>query len=124
MICIGPVRSTGVLPTRRASRWKIENENNHGLKTKGGPLEHNFGHGQEHLSSLLATMNLLALALHTFLELAYADYQLIRTTVGARRTFFEHLRALTTSLPFENWTRLMDFLMRGLEIGPHAIAKS
>ena len=106
------------------ARWKIENENNNVLKTKGYHLEHNFGHGKEHLSSLLATMNLLAFALHTFLELADADYQLIRTTVGARRTFFEHLRALTTYLPFENWERLMDFMMRGLEIGPHANTKS
>ncbi len=39
-------------------------------------------------------MNLLAFALHTFLELADANYQLIRTKVGARRTFFGHLRAL------------------------------
>jgi len=27
------------------SRWKTENENNNGLKTKGYHLEHNFGHG-------------------------------------------------------------------------------
>ena len=113
----------GLVSAGRA-RWKIENENNNVLKTKGYHLEHNFGHGQEHLSSLLATMNLLAFALHTFLELADADYQLIRGKVGARRTFFEHLRALTTYLPFENWERLMDFMMRGLEIGPHAMVKS
>ena len=55
------------------------------LKTKGYHLEHNFGHGKEHLSSLLATLNLLAFGLHTFVELTDADYQLIRTTVGARR---------------------------------------
>ena len=60
-------------------------------------------------------MNRLAFALHTFLELAEADYQLIRTTVGARRTTYLH---------FENWTRLLDFMMRGLEIGPQATAKS
>ena len=106
------------------ARWKIENENNHVLKTKGYHLEHNFGHGKEHLSSLLATLNLLAFARHTLLELTDADYQLIRGKVGARRTFFEHLRALTTYLPFENWTRLLDFMRRGLEIGPHATAKS
>jgi hypothetical protein len=28
-------------------------------QTKGYHLEHNFGHGKKHLSSLLATMNLL-----------------------------------------------------------------
>ena len=113
----------GLVSAGRA-RWKIENENNNVLKTKGYHLEHNFGHGQEHLSSLLATMNLLAFALHTFLELADADYQLIRAKVGARRTFFEHLRALTTYLHFDNWACLMDFMMRGLEIGPPALAKS
>jgi hypothetical protein len=69
-------------------------------------------------------MNLLAFALHTFLELAEGDYQLIRVKVGARRTFFEHLRALTTYLPFDNWACLMEFMMRGLEIGPHAVQKS
>ena len=36
------------------ARWKIENENNNTLKTKGYRFEHNFGHGRQHLSSLLA----------------------------------------------------------------------
>jgi hypothetical protein len=106
------------------ARWKIENENNNVLKTKGYHLEHNFGHGKKHLSSLLATMNLLAFALHTFLEVADSSCRLVRAKVGARRKFFEHVRTLTTYLPFENWACLMDFMMRGLEIGPHAPAKS
>ena len=41
------------------ARWKIQNENNNTLKTKGYHLEHNFGHGKKHLSSLLATTNIL-----------------------------------------------------------------
>lgn len=32
-------------------RWKIENENNNTLQTKGYNLERNFGHGKKHLSS-------------------------------------------------------------------------
>ena len=35
------------------SRWKRENENNNILKTKGYHLEHNFGHGKEHLSNFM-----------------------------------------------------------------------
>ena len=31
------------------ARWKIENESFNVLKTKGYHLEHNFGHGKEHL---------------------------------------------------------------------------
>ncbi len=32
------------------TRWKVENENNNTLKIKGYNLEHNFGHGKQHLS--------------------------------------------------------------------------
>ncbi len=83
----------GLVAAGRA-RWKIENENNNVLKTKGYHLEHNFAHGQEHLSSLLATMNLLAFALHTFLELADGDYQLIRA--------LDRFRSRRSVLPFHS----------------------
>ena len=43
------------------ARWKIENENNNTLNTKGYHFEHNFGHGKQFLSSQLSTMILLAL---------------------------------------------------------------
>jgi hypothetical protein len=114
---------SGLVAAGRA-RWKIENESNNVLKTKGYHLEHNFGHGKQHLSSLLATMNLLAFALHTLLEVTDASYRLIRTAVGARRKFFQHLEALTAYWFFENWEQLMDFMMRGQEVGPYATPKS
>ena len=49
-------------------RWKIENENNNVLKTKGYQVEHNFGHGKKYLSAFLLSLNLLALLFHTVLE--------------------------------------------------------
>lgn len=49
-------------------RWKIENENTHVLKTKGYHVEHNFGHGQQYLSAVMCSLNLLALLFHTVLE--------------------------------------------------------
>lgn len=113
----------GLVAAGRA-RWKIENEHNNVLKNRGYHLEHNFGHGKKHLASLLATMNLLAFGLHTLLELTDESYRLIRAAVGARRKFFQHLEALTTYVYFETWERLMDFMMQGLEIGPHAVQKS
>jgi hypothetical protein len=112
----------GLVSAARA-RWKIENENNNVLKNRGYHLEHNFGHGKEHLASLLVTLNLLAFSLHTLLELADANYRLIRSSVGARRKFFQHMEALTTYLHFPSWHDLMDFMMKGLEIGPYAVEK-
>ena len=114
---------SGLVAAGRA-RWKIENENNNVLKTRGYHLEHNFGHGKKHLSSLLLTMNLLAFAWHTLLEVSDASYRLVRAAVGARRKFFAHMEALTAYWYFENWERLMDFMMRGQEVGPYAVPKS
>ncbi len=105
------------------ARWKIENENNNTLKTKGYNLEHNFGHGKKHLASVLLTMNILAFALHTWLEIADTSYRMVREAVATRKTFFEHIRALTHYMHFENWDRLMDFMMEGLEVGPYAPKK-
>lgn len=113
----------GLVAAGRA-RWKIENESNNVLKNRGYHLEHNFGHGKKHLSSLLATMNLLAFGLHTLLEMVDGSYRLIRATLGRRQRFFQHLEALTSYLQFASWERLMDFMMRGLEIGPYAVQKS
>jgi hypothetical protein len=113
----------GLVAAGRA-RGKIENESHNVLKNRGYHLEHNFGHGKQHLASLLATMNLLAFGLHTLLELVDGSYRLIRATLGRRQRFFQHLEALTSYLHFESWERRMDFMMRGLEIGPYAVQKS
>jgi hypothetical protein len=110
----------GIVATGRA-RWKIENENNNTLKTKGYHLEHNFGHGEEHLSSLLAAMNILAFLFHCFLTFCDADYTLVRAALPTRRTFFDDIRALLRYMCFISWPALMDFMMRGLEIGPYEV---
>jgi hypothetical protein len=98
------------------ARWKIENENNNTLKTKGYHLEHNFGHGKKHLSSLLLTLNLLAFLFHTVLEMIDEKYQLIRDDLPTRKTFFDDVRALTRYICFDSWDALLTFMMQGLEL--------
>jgi len=82
------------------ARWKIENKNNNTLKTKGYHLEHNFGHGKKHLASLLAALNILAFLFHTVLSFTDEHYRLIRATLPSRKTFFQHVSALTHYLRF------------------------
>ncbi len=90
-----------------AHRWKVENENNNTLKTKGYNLEHNFGHGKQHLSSLLATLNILSLLFHTLLEMLDQKYKLLRSYLPTRKTFFDDLRTLTRYLYFDSWDDLL-----------------
>jgi hypothetical protein len=98
------------------ARWKIENENNNVLKTKGYHLEHNFGHGKKNLSALLMTFNLLAFLFHTILDLMDEKYKLIRKTLPTRKTFFQDIRALTRYICFDSWSQLMIFMLRGLKL--------
>jgi hypothetical protein len=98
------------------ARWKIENEHNNTLKTKGYNLEHNFGHGSKYLSNLLLTMNLLAFLFHTVLELFDRRYALLRKALGRRQIFFNDLRALTRYWCFASWTDMMLFMLKGLEL--------
>jgi hypothetical protein len=94
------------------ARWKVENENNNVLKTQGYNLEHNFGHGNNHLSSLLLSLNLLAFLFHTVLDLTNQNYQQVRQLLGTRKTFFNDIRALTRYLLFESWDCLLEFILR------------
>jgi len=98
------------------SRWKIENEHNNTLKTKGYNLEHNFGHGKENLSNLLLTFNLIAFLFHTVLEFFDKRYALIRASLPRRDRFFQDLRTLTQYFLFKNWADLMCFMLKGLEL--------
>jgi len=95
------------------ARWKIENENNNTLKTKGYHFEHNFGHGKQNLSAVLATMIILALLLHTTLEWMDKEYRLLRQVIPSRQRLFNDMRALTTYFCFESWPELIDFMLQG-----------
>ena len=93
------------------SRWKIENENNNILKTKGYHFEHNYGHGKKFLSSLLATLIILAFLVHTVLEWMDDKYRLLRQKLPSRQRLFSDIRTLTSYLYFETWENLMDFML-------------
>ncbi len=98
------------------SRWKIENENNNILKTKGYHLEHNFGHGKKHLSNFLMTLNLLAYLFHTVAEMFDRRYLLLRKTLPSRKTFFQDAQALTKYFFYESWDHLLKAMVIGLEL--------
>ena len=100
------------------SRWKIENENNHTLKTKGYHFEHNYGHGQQHWSSVLASLIILAFLVHTVLEWMDGQYPLLRRTLPSRRRLFGDIRTLTSYLCFESWEALMTFMLHSFEPAP------
>jgi hypothetical protein len=115
-----PVTADTVVEVAAAGRahWKVENENFNVLKNQGYHFEHNYGHGQDYLSTVLLTLLLLAFLVHSALQLTNYQYRAIRQKLGARRTFFNDLRALTRYLYFDDWGSFMEFMFQRLELGP------
>jgi hypothetical protein len=93
------------------SRWKVENEGKNVLKNHGYNLEHNFGHGQNHLCELLLSLNLLAFLFHTVLDLVNYTYQKVREILVTRTTFFKDIRTLLKYLWFKDWSHLLSFIL-------------
>jgi len=100
------------------AHWKVENENFNVLKNRGYRLEHNYGHGKQHLATVLLSLLLLSFLFHTVLHLCSPRYQAIREKLGPRRTFFNDLRALTRYMYFDSWDSLLDFMCEKLELAP------
>ena len=92
------------------TRWKIENENNNILKTKGYNLEHNFGHGNQYLAQNLCSLNILAFLFHTIQELYDESYIELRSDIGSRKSFFEAMNVLTTMFTFKSFDKLIEFI--------------
>lgn len=111
-------RTVAAIVEAGRSRWKIENENNNTLKTKGYHFEHNYGHGQQHLSSVLASLIILAFLVHTTLEWMDGKYQLLRQKLPSRKRLFNDIRTLTSYLCFDHWEALMSFMLQSFELAP------
>ena len=97
------------------ARWKIENENNNTLKTKGYHFEHNYGHGKKHLASLLAALIILAYLMHTVLEWCDGQYRQLRQKLPSRQRFFNDLRAIACYLCFDSWDAMLAFMIQALD---------
>ena len=82
------------------SRWKIENETFNTLKNQGYELEHGFGHGHQHLATVLM---LLAFLLDSLQELCCPLFQAALAKAGSRYALWEPLRLHLTLMPFPGW---------------------
>jgi hypothetical protein len=90
------------------ARWKIENENFNTLKNHGYHLEHNFGHGKNHLSEAFFLLNLLAFFMHQIFAMADELYQRARAGFSARREYWNAIRASLRLLLFDSWDQVLN----------------
>ena len=93
------------------SRWKIENETFNTLKNQGYQLEHNFGHGNQHLATVLMLLMMLAFLIDQLLETACPVIQQIFARYHSRIAVWERLRSSFRAIVFRNWQELYGYAL-------------
>ena len=95
------------------ARWKIENESFNVLKNHGYHLEHNFGHGKQHLAQVFVLLNLLAFAFHTVCDSVEILWREARAVLGTRKDFFTDMHTITAYILFPDWHALCSAMVQG-----------
>jgi hypothetical protein len=97
------------------ARWKIENETFNTLKNQGYHFEHNYGHGEQHLSVVFAMLMMLAFLVDQAQQLCCALFQAVWAKLGSKRLLWERMRALFYTYALESMHELWEALWYGYE---------
>lgn len=85
------------------ARWRIENETFNTLKNQGYHFEHNFGHGENNLATIMAYLMLLAFLIDQIQGLCCQLFKEAVTKAKSRSRFWEKLRAKFTDFLVGTW---------------------
>ena len=97
------------------ARWKIENETFNTLKNQGYHFEHNYGHGEQHLSVVFAMLMMLAFLVDQAQQLCCALFQAVWIKLGSKRMLWERMRALFYDYALTSMRQLFEALWYGFK---------
>jgi len=97
------------------ARWKIENETFNTLKNQGYHFEHNYGHGEQHLSVVFARLMMLAFLVDQAQQLCCALFQAVWIKLGSKRMLWERMRALFYDYALTSMRQLFEALLYGFQ---------
>jgi hypothetical protein len=106
------------------ARWKIENETFNTLKNQGYHLEHNYGHGEQNLSVVLALLMMLAFLVDQVQQLCCPLFQAAWQKLGTKRHLWEEIRNCFQAFQFHSMTALLTALVQGIVRQPPVLLDS
>lgn len=111
------VSKRNVYPLMRGgrARWKIENETFNTLKNQGYNFEHNYGHGEKHLSVVFAMLLMLAFLVDQTQQLCCALFRAVWAKLGSKRLLWERMRALFYDYRLDSMRELLAALSVGFD---------
>lgn len=96
------------------ARWKIENETFNTLKNQGYHYEHNYGHGERHLSVVLAMLMMLAFLVDQVQQHCCPLFQAVWTKLKSKRSLWEQIRSHFHTLTYRSMQHLYEAILYDL----------
>jgi hypothetical protein len=103
-----PITDANLMTLMRGARarWKIENETFNTLKNQGYHFEHNFGHGRQHLSTVLMHLMMLAFLIDQIQQRCCRLFQAALTAAGSKARLWRKLRTRFDLCLIPDWETL------------------
>ena len=96
------------------ARWKVENETFNTLKNQGYHFEHNFGHGNENLSTVFPMLMMLAFLIDQCEQLCCGLFQgALKKMHSTKKYFWERIRGFFNFHIIPSWEALYRAIIEG-----------
>ncbi len=115
-----PLSQDNLMKIMRAgrARWKIENETFNTLKNQGYHFEHNFGHGNKHLATVLSHLMMLAFLIDQIQQRCCQLFKLALKVTVRKRYFWRKLQRMFDGFQIDGWESLLGAIAYGYERRP------
>ncbi len=103
-----PLTQSTVVKVMRGgrARWKIENETFNTLKNQGYHFEHNYGHGTQHLATVLALLMFLAFTVDQIQQRCCRFFRALHQGLRTKVKVWASIRNLFSTLVFKSMEAL------------------
>jgi len=95
------------------ARWKIENETFNTLKNQGYNLEHNYGHGHNNLSTILAMLMMLAFLADQIQQIACPLFKATLIKIKRKIYFWEKMKHWFYEFRFNSMQQIFELMLYG-----------
>ncbi len=111
-----PIDESNLMCLMRAgrTRWKIENETFNTLKNHDYHFEHNFGHGYQHLSTVMVHLMMLAFLIDQIQQRCCGLFNRAMEKAQSRRRLWQKIRGLFQHYLIPEWEALYRAVADGL----------
>ena len=119
-----PLEANSVMQVMRAGRcrWRIDSATIKTLKFHGQDLEHNDGHGIRNLSSVFASLAILAFPINLVQEDCCSQFQQALRRKERKLYLWDEMRGLFVTFGISEWTtffRAIGAPMKSIHLGPN-----